>query len=474
MNNTENLGLSRPNFNLVGWHDDVNINFAKIDQAMVTLGYPAVDSNWSNNIGYLVGARVADSTDLTLWECLVAHTSAVSGTFEADRTLHPSYWVQLRSGVFFRGGWATATAYRLQDWVTQDGQVYNCLIAHTSGVFATDLANGLWQLVVERGGSGLGTGDVVGPPSAVTLRVAIFSGSSGKLIADGGVLLTDLATLASPPFTGNPTAPTQAPGDNSTKLSTTAFVTAAVTAAVNTILGGVSASFDTLAELAAGLAGKLTAASNLGDVANAATSFTNIKQAASLTVTGVVELATDVETLTATDAVRAVAPSTLYYAKKPSQRFFPSDNEAPTANYATFGMRNSHPVLNFDTTTQEIAIFTGILPRDYNSAVGLTVDVTWMAATAVAGTIGWDVAFERIDAGTLDTDADSFATAKTITATTVSATSGITTKTSIAFTNSEIDGLVAGENYRIRLRRDVANDTAAGDAQMLSMEVRGT
>lgn len=38
------------------------------------------------------------------------------------------------------------------------------------------------------------------------------------------------APLASPAFTGNPTGPTQAPGDNSTKLATTAYTDAAVAA----------------------------------------------------------------------------------------------------------------------------------------------------------------------------------------------------------------------------------------------------
>lgn len=40
------------------------------------------------------------------------------------------------------------------------------------------------------------------------------------------------APIASPAFTGNPTAPTPAPGDNDTSIATSAFVTAAVAAAV--------------------------------------------------------------------------------------------------------------------------------------------------------------------------------------------------------------------------------------------------
>lgn len=56
---------------------------------------------------------------------------------------------------------------------------------------------------------------------------------------------------------------------------------------------------------------KLAKSSNLSDVTNAATAFGNIKQAASDTATGVVELATIAETDTGTDATRAVTPDGL-------------------------------------------------------------------------------------------------------------------------------------------------------------------
>jgi hypothetical protein len=98
----------------------------------------------------------------------------------------------------------------------------------------------------------------------------------------------------------------------------------------------------------------------------------------------------------------------------------PLVNEAPSSNYATLDTRNGHPVLNFDTTTQEAAIFTGVLPSDYGGA-GIVVSVFCAAATATSGTIGWLASIERIDASSLDIDADSFASAQTITATTVPA-----------------------------------------------------
>lgn len=57
--------------------------------------------------------------------------------------------------------------------------------------------------------------------------------------------------------------------------------------------------------------GDLLASNNLSDVASPATAFGNLKQAASATATGVVELATNAETITGTDTVRAVMPAGL-------------------------------------------------------------------------------------------------------------------------------------------------------------------
>lgn len=78
------------------------------------------------------------------------------------------------------------------------------------------------------------TGGVKGPASSTNNAIALFDGTTGKLIKDSAVLLSSLATnagvaatyapLASPALTGNPTAPTATAGDNDTSLATTAFV----------------------------------------------------------------------------------------------------------------------------------------------------------------------------------------------------------------------------------------------------------
>ena len=154
--------------------------------------------------------------------------------------------------------------------------------------------------------------------------------------------------------------------------------------------------------------------------------------------------------------------------------FTPLQNEPPTSNFASFDFRNAHPVLDFDDTTQETAIFTAVLPRNYSGG-GITVYVHWAATSATSGTIGWDVAIERIGDGQQDIDADGFATAQTITAATTSATSGNVTITNVAITDgANMDSVAVGEAFRIRIRRDVANDTVTGDAELVAVEIKET
>jgi len=155
--------------------------------------------------------------------------------------------------------------------------------------------------------------------------------------------------------------------------------------------------------------------------------------------------------------------------------FGPLENMPPATNYAAMFLRNGQWVLAFDTTTQQTAIFAGKMPRNYAGG-GLTVYLTWAAASATTGTIGWDVTFERRSAANHDMDADAWATAQTVTAATVDATCGKQSVTSVAITAGATgtDSIAAGDGFRIRIRRDVATDTAAGDAHLLDVEIKET
>lgn len=153
-----------------------------------------------------------------------------------------------------------------------------------------------------------------------------------------------------------------------------------------------------------------------------------------------------------------------------------TDDHPPAAAYATPDVRNAHPCLNFDAATDEDACFHGVLPRHYAGG-GITLVIAWMAASATTGNVMWTAAFERLDAGGQDLDADGFATAQAAGAAAANAASGKLTYTTITFTNgAQMDSVAVGEAFRLKVTRDADNgsDTMTGDAQLVSTELRET
>jgi carbohydrate binding protein with CBM5/12 domain len=112
-----------------------------------------------------------------------------------------------------RGNWLTATAYAANDLVSESNNLYVCIVAHTSGTFATDLAASDWQLI---------DGDTARAGADNTFTGAnTFSGAlnvNGAADFNGAVDMTG----------GTPTVATKAVGDNTTAVASTAFVQAAV------------------------------------------------------------------------------------------------------------------------------------------------------------------------------------------------------------------------------------------------------
>lgn len=154
--------------------------------------------------------------------------------------------------------------------------------------------------------------------------------------------------------------------------------------------------------------------------------------------------------------------------------FTPYANEPPSSNYATLDLRNGHPVLDFDPTTNESAIFTGIMPQHYAGG-GVTVYLHYAMTSAVADTVDWDVEFELIGDADQDIDSDGFAAANSVDNTTVPATSGHVDVVSVAFTDgADMDSVLAGDAFRLRVTRDAASDDAAGDAELVAVEIRET
>ena len=154
--------------------------------------------------------------------------------------------------------------------------------------------------------------------------------------------------------------------------------------------------------------------------------------------------------------------------------FTPLHNEPPASNHAALDLRNAHPVLDFDPTTNESAVFSTVMPRHYGAG-GVTVYLHYAMSTATADTVDWDVAFERIGDHAQDIDNDGFAAVNSVDDTTVPGTSGNVDIVSVAFTNgADMDSVAVGEGFRLKVTRDAASDDAAGDAELLFVEIKET
>ena len=366
--------------------------------------------------------------------------------------------------------------------------------------------------------SASGSGDVVGPASAVDNAVVRFDGTTGKLVQNSAVTIADTTgditggkynTVA---ISGSSTPTLSVTGTSSISGSNTGDQTsvtgnAGTATALQTARNINGVSFNGTADITVtAAAGTLTGTTlNSGVTASSLTSVGTIATGVwNATDIAVADGGTGVSALTAyapifggTTSTGAVQSGTVGTAgqvltsngagalptfqspagggsgTKTIRVFNPSDNEPPSSNYATLIYRNNHPALAFDTTTQETAIFRGRIPEGSVMTSGLTVYVQWAATSATSGTIGWDVSFERLVDSGQDLDSDNFGTAQTITAATVSGTSGITLVTSVNFSQAQLPtSLAAGDMYRVRIRRDVANDTATGDAELYQVEVR--
>jgi hypothetical protein len=152
----------------------------------------------------------------------------------------------------------------------------------------------------------------------------------------------------------------------------------------------------------------------------------------------------------------------------------PGDSEI-YESYATLDTRNSHPVLDFDSDTDEYICFTDALPERYTGN-GITVEIHYAMTSATSNDVVWVVAFENLADETQDIDSNGFASDQTVTQT-VSTTCGQVKRATLTFTDgAQIDNTDSGDLFRFRLGRDAdnASDTATGDAEVLFVAIKET
>lgn len=138
----------------------------------------------------------------------------------------------------FEGTWLTATAYQVNDVVIDSGSTYLCLVAHTSGTFATDLAASKWVELIDSTAYLRVANNLSDVANAATSRTNLGLGTAATTAS------TDYATAAQ-----GATADAAQPGDATlTSLSGLSLVAGDVLYATGA---------DTLARLAKGTAGQL-------------------------------------------------------------------------------------------------------------------------------------------------------------------------------------------------------------------------
>lgn len=132
--------------------------------------------------------------------------------------------------------------------------------------------------------------------------------------------------------------------------------------------------------------------------------------------------------------------------------------------------RNGHLVVAFDAAAVETIEIRFRLPADYASGSNITGTLTMVAASATTGNVRARLAFERVQTGALDIDADSFDTAIDATAA-AAGTSGIPFTASFTLANADIDAPAAGDLVRVQISRVGTDgaDTMTGDAQFIDL-----
>jgi hypothetical protein len=162
---------SLSDINVTVGNDFVSVSQARTASPVVRIVRDkGVGTAWATGTVYAVGAVV--NVDGVIYHCAIAHTA---GTFATDlaagRWLAETQWGQLMfQGPDIAGAtqnymwiqlapkdirtadilWVTGTVYAVGQIVYNGPSRYQCLIAHTAGTFATDLAAGRWTLLGPR------------------------------------------------------------------------------------------------------------------------------------------------------------------------------------------------------------------------------------------------------------------------------------------------------------------------------------
>ncbi len=151
----------------------------------------------------------------------------------------------------------------------------------------------------------------------------------------------------------------------------------------------------------------------------------------------------------------------------------------PVSAFATLDTRNDNLVLDFDDTTNEVAMFQGFMPEHYGgNGVTLRIGVMATDLTVTPHDVSVFAFFKSVTDNVDDLDTKNFAVPQSNTAVDEAAASGRVRYFTIAFTNgAQMDSVAAGEMFYLLIMRDAqdaTNDDLTDDMELVFVEVRET
>jgi hypothetical protein len=163
------------------------VTYDSLSPDLQTAGLKPADP-WASGFSYSVKTHVIINNGL--YRALVAHTS---GVFATD--LAAGKWLliaSLQTGPAAWGvpaAWATTTAYTAgppASVVVQGGETYVCLVSHVAGTFAADLAAAKWIKVAQKGDLGVFRPEDYGGGPLVADNAPAFAAMCTAIRANGG------------------------------------------------------------------------------------------------------------------------------------------------------------------------------------------------------------------------------------------------------------------------------------------------
>jgi Major tropism determinant N-terminal domain len=151
-------------------------------------------------------------TNATYWSLL-----ALAGTNGTNGTNGTSF--------IWQGAYNGATAYAANDVVSYNNSTYICILAST-GNLPTNAT--YWSLMALAG-----AGDVVGPASSTDSVLAVYDGTTGKLLKNSTMPISSVGYIGSPQVSGGATAYTLALADAGDHVYFTGGSTATLTVPTN-------------------------------------------------------------------------------------------------------------------------------------------------------------------------------------------------------------------------------------------------